>query len=340
MVTIKDVAKKANVSISTISLVLNNKGNVSRKTRERILKVIEELEYYPRRSARGLPSKKCGNIGFILTHDHFSRVEPFYTRIFLGTELEARKHQNYILLTTIPRVFKPPENVPLFLLERNVDGVIVAGWVPDKIIDYIHSTDIPLVLIDFYPADGKHSAVLIDNVYSGKEAVEYLIGLGHRKIGFIGGDIDHPSINERYQGYKQALENAQIPYSDNFIFLENNTTQEDGYISAKKIIRLGEEKPTAYFAANDALAIGCIRGLKEQNIKIPGEVSIIGFDDIEFDLELDPPLTTMRVEKEDLGISAVQKVVDMINNKSPMYTRTRIPAELIKRKSCRRINIK
>ncbi|HEX9614557.1 MAG TPA: LacI family DNA-binding transcriptional regulator, partial [Bacteroidota bacterium] len=125
--TIKDVARKAGLSLSTVSLVLNEKENVSVETRTKVLKIINELDYHPRRSARGLASKLTGNIGFILTDDHFTQAEPFYTKIFLGTEFEARKHNYYVLLTTVGRTVKESAEVPRFLLEQNVDGVVIAG---------------------------------------------------------------------------------------------------------------------------------------------------------------------------------------------------------------------
>ena len=114
--TIKDVARQAGLSVSTVSLVMNNKGHVRETTREKVLCVVRELSYHPTRSARGLASKTSGNIGFILSEEHFSRAEPFYTRIFLGTEFEARDHNYYILLTTVPKEFGIRSTPPRFLL--------------------------------------------------------------------------------------------------------------------------------------------------------------------------------------------------------------------------------
>src|SRR5690349_3574720 len=125
--TIHDVAKRAELSISTVSLVLNNKSNVSESTREKVLQIIAELGYHPQRSARGLASSLSGNLGFILSEDHFSQAEPFYTKIFLGTEFEARAHNYYILLTTVETAPRADSTPPRFLLEQNVDGVIIAG---------------------------------------------------------------------------------------------------------------------------------------------------------------------------------------------------------------------
>src|SRR5512135_725902 len=131
--TIEDVARLSGLSVSTISLVINNRGYVSDETRKKVLKIVEDLSYHPTRSARGLASKTSGNLGFILSEDHFSQAEPFYTRIFLGTEFEARNHNYYILLTTVGKTFHKTRSVPRFLLEQNVDGVIIAGKVNAKL---------------------------------------------------------------------------------------------------------------------------------------------------------------------------------------------------------------
>ena len=177
--TIKDVAKKAGVSISTVSLVVNHKGPVTKETELKVLKAIKELEYHPQRSARGLATKQSRNFGFILSSNHFSQAEPFYTKIFLGTEFEARSFDYYILLTTIEQDVTP-KNMPRFLLERNVDGVILAGAVPRQIIDFIHKNNFPFILIDYYFSDRNDSTVLTDNATGIRLIVDHLIELGHQ----------------------------------------------------------------------------------------------------------------------------------------------------------------
>ena len=132
--TIKDVAQKAGVSIATVSLVINGNARITPETKKKVLKAIKELDYHPSRSARGLVSNSTNNIGFILTDDHFLKTEPFYTRIFLGTEFAARHKEYYILLTTIDSNFKEQDPLPRFILERSVDGVIIAGKVPQLFI--------------------------------------------------------------------------------------------------------------------------------------------------------------------------------------------------------------
>ncbi len=334
--TISDVAKQAGLSLSTVSLVINNSGYASEQTRQKVLRVVEELSYHPSRAAKGLASKKSGNIGFIVSDDHFSRLEPFYTRIFLGTEFEARPHNYYILLTTVENQFREPDSIPRFLLERNVDGVIIAGKCPGKLVDYIDRLDIPIVLVDYTFPRKRFSSVLIDNRKGAHAAVEHLIETGHKDIGFIGGDITHPSIAERFLGYKETLfEHGIAPDPRLYITDEDDTTMRNGANAARRIFD-GEKKPSAIFAANDAMALGCIQFAKQRGIDIPNDLSLIGFDDIEASVHMEPPLTTVKVFKEEMGALAVQRLVDVIKTKSLSIVNTYVPVELIVRSSTRK----
>ncbi|MFQ5641012.1 MAG: LacI family DNA-binding transcriptional regulator [bacterium] len=331
--TIKDVAKKAGVSLSTVSLVINHKSYVSPETKEKVEAAIVELNYHPRRNARGLASKKTHNIGFIVTEDHFSQAEPFYTRIFLGTELEARKYDYYILLTTVPKNFKEGSHVPRFLLEKNVDGVILAGKVPLKLISYIQKLELPLVLVDYYTPKNRTSTVVIDNYQGARLAVERFIKDGHRKIAFIGGETNHPSIRERLRGYQETLQEHNIPIVDNLIsFGEPYTGFKDGYEAASKLLGAGVSF-TAIFATNDTMAIGAMQCLRSRNLKIPQDVSVIGFDDIEVCLHVEPRLSTVRVFKEELGAVAVRGLVDKIEKCTMMANQVIAPVELVLRES-------
>ncbi|MFO7447928.1 MAG: LacI family DNA-binding transcriptional regulator [Ignavibacteriaceae bacterium] len=336
-VTIKDVAKKAKVSIATVSLVIHNHKRITPETRVKVNKAIKELNYHPSRSARGLASNKTGNIGFILTEDHFLRSEPFYTRIFLGTEFAARKDEYYILLTTIPSDYKADYKLPRFVLERNVDGVFLAGKVPSGIIKSLRKFNLPLVFVDYYPEQENYPVVLIDNVSGGMQATEHLINLGHKNIAFIAGDIEHPSITDRFQGYKNALDKNGIEFKRSAVVTdEDYPARKNGYNAAKKLFSRSKSI-TAIFACNDAMAIGVIQYLKEKSIRIPEDISIIGFDDVEADLSLDPPLSTIRVPKIEMGIEAMRLMTDMLKDKNNRPKKILVPVELVIRASTGKI---
>jgi len=331
--TIKDVAKKAGLSLSTVSLAINRSGYVSEETRAKVLRVVKELNYHPSRAARGLASRTSGNIGFIISEDHFSSAEPFYTKIFLGTEFEARKHNFYILLTTVENSYAKERAVPRFLLERNVDGVIIAGKIDSRLVEYIERLGLPIVLVDYRLPHGRVSTVMIDNRKGAHLAMEHLLGLGHRRIGFAGGDITHPSIAERYQAYQEALEEHDVPFDQRLVSTgEPDTRLEDGCRALQKIFTGGGE-PTAIFAANDAMAIGCMQCAKQRGLMIPGDLAIAGFDDIESALHVEPCLTTVRVFKEEMGAVAVQRLVEAVKSTSRPIVNTYVPVELIVRES-------
>ncbi len=332
-ITIKDVARKANVSTATVSLVIHDHRRISSSTKHRVRSAIEELNYHPVRSARGLASQKSGNIGFIVTDDHFSRSEPFYTQIFLGTEFQARESEYYVLLTTVPADFDERQNIPRFVLEKNVEGIIIAGKVPHKLVKLLEDFNIPLVFIDYISSQVTHPVVMIDNVSGGLMATEHLIDCGHADIAFIAGDIQHPSIFERYQGYKMALEKAQIPFRPELIVIdEPYPARKYGYHAAMKLVSR-KKRFSAIFTCNDAMAIGVIQYLKEAGMPVPSTVSIIGFDDVEANLSLDPPLTTVRVPKVDMGMEAIKLMTEILQKRPTGPRKILMPVELVIRKS-------
>jgi len=333
--TIEDVARKAGLSVSTVSLVLNNKTNVRKETRKKVQSVIAELNYHPQRSARGLATQSSGNIGFILTEDHFSHAEPFYTKIFLGSELEARKHNYYILLTTVASTVRQTKEMPRYFLERNVDGVIVAGKIGSSWIEYIRDLGLPIILIDYELPRHSVSTVAADNNNGARLVVDHLVKLGHTKIGFLGADLKHPSIAERFNAYRDAIAAHRIRIAPSWISTdEPNTRFENGYRAALRMLEGSAERPTALFAANDALALGCMKYCSESEISIPEALAVVGFDNVESGLMVEPRLTTVNVHREEMGIIAVRRLVEMIRDKSNVVDRTTTQVELVVRESC------
>lgn len=334
--TIKDVALKAKVSTATVSLVIHNNNRISPETKKKVLKVIKQLDYHPSKSARDLVSRQTGNIGFILTDNHFLRTEPFYTRIFLGTEFEARDRGFYILLTTVNSNYKEKESLPRFVLDRSIDGVIIAGKVPETFIKKITKYKLPLVFVDYTPEEYDYPVVLIDNIQGGLLATNHLIDYGHKNIAFIGGDIKHPSISDRLMGYSKALENAGIKNNGKLIHTTSPyPDRQNGYDAVKTLFKKNKNI-TAVFACNDAMAIGVMYYLKDNGYQIPDDVSVIGFDDVEADLLLDPPLTTIRVPKIDLGTEALRLMDEVLKNKNKNAKKVLVPVELIIRNSTKK----
>ncbi len=183
------------------------------------------------------------------------------------------------------------------MLERNVDGVIVSGRIDEQYVDHIASMGVPIVLVDFSFPLKNFSTVLIDNRRGAAVAVDHLFKQGYTKIGFIGGDIQHPSIAERFEGYKDSLRLHHTPFRDSMVdIIEEDTGGDNGYLAMSRMMSNNIDID-AIFAANDALAIGCMRYCKENEIRIPRDIGLAGFDDIETSSHVEPKLTTVRVFK-------------------------------------------
>jgi DNA-binding LacI/PurR family transcriptional regulator len=317
-ITIQEVAEKADVSPSTVSRVINEKGNISEETKVKVLEAAKELEYKPRKYTKSqeddLESKYIGVV-FSNQIANGIRQNAFYGQVMEGIE-QILKKDNYNLLF---KVINGEEKHDFDLINelinsRQVKGIILAGGrVDKKMIDRIRETDIPIVLIDNEIWTENIDSVITDNISGAMKVVDHLIELGHKKIGFIGGPLSHVSLNERYIGYKEALKSNGINKDKKFItFCEPQFEVSDAYEEMKKLLEKLDELPTAFFAANDLIAIGAIKALKEANYLVPDDISIVGFDDIEMSKHVTPTLSTVKVSKEDMGIKGAKRILELI----------------------------
>jgi LacI family transcriptional regulator len=315
--TIKMIADHAGVSTATVSLVLNDRPGVNAKTRELVQQTIKKLNYYPKRSASQLARKTTGNIGFIIWEDHFSEIEMFYSQCFLGMELATRDSDYYILLTTVKLDFNTSTNLPRFLKYNDVDGVVLAGRVPHNLVSILEKRKIPFVLLDYEIPGKNHNKVLVDNYNGAYSAMQTLVNSDRKHIGYVGGSADHPSIKERYRAYITAnrelglMTDGQEP---ELVYQSNQEiTRESGIAGIREL--LAKKLPIdAVFCANDTLAIGVIEELNRQGIAVPGDIAVIGFDDIYAARFHSPPLSTVHVPKMDLGKEAYKLLLEVINN--------------------------
>ncbi len=296
--TITDVAAEAGVSISTVSLVMNGKGAVADATRSRVQTAATRLGYTPSRTARGLAAGRTGNLGFVLREDHFCQSEPFYTRVFLGAEFEARRRGLYVLLSTVPPRYRP-DAAPRFLQEHTVDGIVVAGRVDDAFLDALGASGIPFVLADY--AWHGAASVQLDNEGGAALVAAHLLAQGHTRAGFLTADRDHPSMAARCTGFTAAMAAAGHAIPDARI--ATSTGPANRLAGADLAARLldGPDRPTAVFCANDALALGFLDAARARGLDVPADVAVVGFDDVEGAALAETPLTTVRVYKEQLG---------------------------------------
>jgi len=326
MATIKEIAKRAGVSPSTVSRTLRGKGRVSAETRKRIFRIAEELGYRPNVSARALVTGRTGTIGFLIHPRQSLDSGSFYGEILAGVEREIHASGFHTIFST-----QVSENPPSMVKEQRVDGLIIAGCdVPQDLIWAVKERGIPLVLVDYHL--DKVDSVFTDNVRGAYEAVTHLIQLGHKKIGFICEWFDDLSFAERFEGYKQALKEHGLPFDENLTAEGLPRVQDSGYLAMKKLLE--RALPSAVFAANDSAAAYAIQAIKEKGLKVPEDIAVVGFDDGPIAVHTEPPLTTMRVFREKMGVMAARRLLELIEDPEQPAVQIKLATKLVIRESC------
>ncbi|MGB9780682.1 LacI family DNA-binding transcriptional regulator [Caldanaerobacter subterraneus] len=334
-VTIKDIAKKAGVSITTVSRALNGYPDVSEETREKIKKIAEELNYTPNSIARGLVTNKTQTIGMIVSELIKPGVyHPFFLEVLAGIKAGLKKDRYDLILFTVDPESQDATSYEKLCNDRKVEGAIVEGLrLSDPYIEEIKGTQIPTVLIDIPILTDKVGYVSSDNVQAAFEATSYLIKLGHKNIGFINGHKDAAVSFERLEGYKKALEKNDIPYREEYVIFAD-FTQEGGYNAFKTLI-FEHPEITAIFHASDLMAMGSYRAAKDLGMRIPEDISLVGFDDIELASLITPALTTIRQDTFKMGYTAAKHLLAIIRGEKPQHIV--IPHKLVIRDSARKL---
>ncbi len=330
--TIKDVAKIANVSITTVSRVSNRSKGVSTKTRRRVLNVIKELGYSPSAIASGLKTRLSKSIGIAVP----DTIGDFYGEVINGIESVATENEYNLVISLNHHIVKEELSAVNFFKAKKVDGAILVTTIGDD--DYVCSLieeDYNIVLLDRDPHGLKVDTVKIDNFRGGYIATEYLLNLGHSAILFIQGIPYIDSSKERFNGYKRALKDKKIKFNNDFI-LSGDFTVRSGYLSVKKYLEENGLNFTAIFASNDQMAMGAIKALNDKGISVPNDISVIGFDDSYISPYIIPPLTTIKQRREEMGKIAAELLLDKISfhkKKERTPRQIIIPVELIERAS-------
>ncbi len=336
--TIRDVARRARVSHQTVSRVINGQENVTAATRERVLDAIRELEYVPSAVARSLSSNRTHTLGMVTTDvsDHF------FSEAVAGAEAEARKRGYFLIIGSIEEGSEDDERTYLrLMLERRVEGLIVA--MPrlrlaedDLLADAVARIPTVLVASDIELAGADH--VDIDNRRGGQEATAYLAAQKHRIIATITGPLDWPSARARLDGYRDALRDAGISADRALVEPCVDWGLDSGRRAADRLLE-SAPKLTAIFAQSDLLALGAIAALRARGMRVPEDVSVVGFDDIPVSSAFDPPLTTVRQPMREVGELAARLIGDRAASaRKTKGTRHTLRAPLVIRGSVARLD--
>ncbi|MGQ9508359.1 MAG: LacI family DNA-binding transcriptional regulator [Thermodesulfobacteriota bacterium] len=333
-VNIKDIARLANVSHTTVSRALNNKSRIRPETKEKILSIARQLNYRPNFIARSLVMRKTKTLGLVIT----TIANPFYIELSQGIETTARKLGYNIILCSTNYDLSSEKQYIEMLRSKGVDGFIfTSAHIGDPNIVELAEEGFPMILVNrrtYHPkVKEKVDYVGVDNLLGGYLAVEHLIRLGHQRIGVVGGSSESSVGLERLEGGKRALDTYGLERREEY-FLEGNFLKDSGYQGGKKFLQM-IPPPTAIFATNDYMAIGVYHALLEEGIKIPEEIALIGFNDIEPAGIRGIDLTTIGQKKFEMGAMAVEMLIKKIEGgESKPPKEILLKPDLVIRKTC------
>lgn len=330
----QDIAKLAGVSPGTVSNALNNRKGVGKKTKEKILKIAKEMGYNKNNK------EESNIIRFIIykKQGYIVSDTPFFSALIEGIEEECRTEGFELIISQIIHDDHNDVSIQEIIKQEQIAGVLLLSTeMYEEDMKIFKKLNIPVVLLDNYFNEMDLDYVLINNEQGAYQAIKYLIKNGHKEIGCLGSTIYINNFNQRYEGYKRAIIESKLSINYDYeVVLE--PTLDGAYKDMKELLNNKEFKlPTAYFALNDIIAFGAIRAMQEMGIKIPEEVSIIGFDDMPFCEISSPRLSTLQVYKQYMGKTAVNRLIKKIVNKDEINLKIQINTKLIERDSVKNI---
>ncbi|ELC8441204.1 LacI family DNA-binding transcriptional regulator [Clostridium perfringens] len=337
MATIKDIAKGAGVSIATVSRVLNldETLNVSEETRKKVMEIAEKLNYLTVKERKN--KIKNYTIGIVYWYTEIQELnDPYFLSIRMAVEKKCSEEKIKFKPIDFQKIIN--EGIKEY---TDLDGILAIGVFEKKEIELMEKLSKNIVFVDSSPEEWKYDSVVVDFKYGVKRALDYLTSLGHKKIGYLGGEsIPHNSneslrkVNYREKTFKEYMEGIN-GYNEEWV-LKGRFLPEDGYELMKKVLK-EKNLPTAFFIASDPMAIGAYKAISEAGLKIPENISIVGFDDICTAKFLTPSLTTIKVYTEYMGNIAVETLLERIRTGRQMSKKIVLPVKLIVRDSCRKL---
>ncbi|MDO4625694.1 MAG: HTH-type transcriptional repressor PurR [Pasteurellaceae bacterium] len=333
MATIKDVAKMAGVSTTTVSHVINKTRHVAEETKQTVLEAIKHLNYSPSAVARSLKVNTTKSIGMIVT----TSEAPYFAEIIHAVEEHCYRQGYSLFLCNTQNNPEKIKNHLDMLAKKRVDGILVmcSEYTADSLDLLQNFGELPMVVMDWGP-NNSNTDIIQDNSFTGGYlATKYLIENGHRKIGIICGELTKTTARTRYEGFLQALREANLPLNPDWV-QEGFFEPEDGYECMNRILALPEH-PTAVFCCNDVMALGAIAVISEKGLRVPDDISIIGYDNIHASRFYAPPLTTIHQSKYRLGEQALKILFERISSKQKMRESIYLTPELVVRQSVKKI---
>ncbi|WP_127531498.1 LacI family DNA-binding transcriptional regulator [Paenibacillus kobensis] len=333
MVTIKDIAKLAGVSPSTVSRVVSNHPRISLDTSRKVKQIMEELGYHPNIMAKSLVSKTTQTLAILLPRPAEELFQNFFFGELLRGILTVANRSGYdTLLTTATGEHDEIESVARLVRGRRVDGIILlSSRVNDPIVAYLAQSEFPFVLIGSCQAHPDILSVDNDNTQAAFDATQHLIAQGHERIGFVSGPANLTVSNDRLHGYQKALEAYRLPIRSEWI-VEGEFLQESGYRAMSLIMSL-PERPTALVVIDDVVAFGVLRGLTELGYKVPDDISLVSFNNIALSELASPPISSIDIGTYQLGYTAAQALIRDVQEQPVQTARMVIPHRLMIRES-------
>lgn len=334
-VTIKDVAKLAGVSPSTVSRVIANSSRISEKTKVTVRDAMKELGYHPNMIARSLASQSTQTIGLVAPSSaDLIFQNPFFPTVLRGISEGAHEKQYSLHMTTGQTEKEIYEDVVKMVQGRRVDGVILLySKVEDRVLSYLMERKFPFVVIGKpFKEVEKVTHVDNDNFRAAKDVTSHLVKLGHERIAFVGGNLNFVVTIDRVLGYEKALRDEGITMRNEYVIHEE-FLREGGREAVKELLAL-EEPPTALVVSDDLMALGVLNTLNEIGIRVPEDISVVSFNNVMLAEMSRPPLTSVDINILELGFESAKNLIQMIENPKEPVKRVIIPYELVKRQSC------
>ena len=331
-VTLKDIARRVGVSVTTVSRALGGYDDVAEETRQRILQAAREMGYRPHIIAQSLQRQRTNTVGFIIPTAGPRFSDPYFTELLTGIGNEAAEHEFDLLVSTRASGAQEREAYERMVGSRRVDGfLVVRTRCRDERITYLLESGFPFVAFGRSDLDSDFPYVDVDGTKGLDEATQYLIDLGHWRIAYISAPLNLMFAHYRLAGYKRALERNGLPVREEWIAI-GHLTQEDGYREGLKLLDL-EPAPTAIIAANDMMALGAISAVQERGLIVGRDLAVVGFDNTPLAEHSHPPLTTVHQPIYDIGKMICRTLIQLIRNENPVQRQVMLEPTLVIRES-------